>query len=146
MFCSPRWRSTLNASRRKQLIRTASDIEEVLKAFDRVFLVGMVIYELIRVALLCEMIPATVTPGEVGFEGPGEASQTTDPLGPFSGMSIQFKGWQSGGSQISLNGQPCSFSNACLVFSYNLDFSNPTAINSITFVGDALLSLNPQPF
>ena len=45
----------MNASRRKQLIQTAGDIEEVLKAFEpvavRVFLVGMVIYELIRAAL-----------------------------------------------------------------------------------------------
>jgi hypothetical protein len=45
----------LNASRRKQLIQTACDIEEVLKAYEhlalRVFLVGMLIYELIRAAL-----------------------------------------------------------------------------------------------
>jgi hypothetical protein len=47
--------STLNASRRKQLIQTACDIEEVLKAYEhlalRVFLVGMLIYELVRAAL-----------------------------------------------------------------------------------------------
>jgi hypothetical protein len=45
----------LNASRRKQLIQTACDIEEVLKAYEpvfiRVFLIGMLIYELIRAAL-----------------------------------------------------------------------------------------------
>jgi hypothetical protein len=45
----------LNASRRKRLIQTARDIEEVLKAYEhlalRVFLVAKLIYELIRAAL-----------------------------------------------------------------------------------------------
>jgi hypothetical protein len=45
----------LNASHRKQLIRIANDVEAVLNAYEhlalRVFLVGMLIYELIRAAL-----------------------------------------------------------------------------------------------
>ena len=45
-------RSTLNASRRKQLIQIANDVEAVLNAYEhlalRVFVVGMLIYELIR--------------------------------------------------------------------------------------------------
>lgn len=68
---------------------------------------------------------------------PGEIAQTADPLGPFSRTPVQFQGFQFGGSQVSLNPGPCSLSNPCLVFDYNLNFSTPTAINSITFVGDA---------
>jgi hypothetical protein len=45
----------LNASRRKQLIQIASDVEAVLNPYEhlalRVFLVEMLIYELIWVAL-----------------------------------------------------------------------------------------------
>ena len=82
--------------------------------------------------------PSTSAAWPVGtsFE-PGEVSATTNPLGPFSDTPIQFRGYNSGGSQISLNGQPCSLSNACLVFLYDLNFSAPTGINSISFTGDA---------
>jgi hypothetical protein len=52
---SVEWRSTLNASHRKQLIQTANDIEEVLKAYEhlavRVFIFGMAVYGLVRAAL-----------------------------------------------------------------------------------------------
>jgi hypothetical protein len=67
----------------------------------------------------------------------GETSQSTNPLAPFSGTSVQFRGWMFGGTQQSLNGNPCSNSNACLVFDYDLTFSAPTSIESITFTGDA---------
>ena len=67
----------------------------------------------------------------------GETSQSADPLAPFSDVSVQFKGWASGGSQESLNGNPCSFSNGCLVFDYLLTYSSPVDIQSITFTGDA---------
>ena len=82
--------------------------------------------------------PSTSAAYPVGssFE-PGEVSATTDPLGPFSSIPIQFEGWNSGGSQVSIDGSPCSFSDACLVFLYDLNFSAPTGINSISFTGDA---------
>jgi hypothetical protein len=45
----------LNASRRKQLIQTACDIEEVLNAYEhlavRVFIFVMAVYGVIRAAL-----------------------------------------------------------------------------------------------
>ena len=51
---SVEWRSTLNASRGKQLIETACD-EEVLKAYEhlavRAFIFVMAVYGLIRAAL-----------------------------------------------------------------------------------------------
>ena len=89
-------------------------------------------------ALMVTADPSTSAAWPVGtsFE-PGEVSATTDPLGPFSGTPIQFRGWQNGGSQVSMNGNPCSNSNACLVFLYDLNFSTPTEITSITFTGDA---------
>jgi hypothetical protein len=82
--------------------------------------------------------PSTSPAWPVGtsFE-PGEVSQTTDPLGPFSGTSIQFEGFDFGGSPVSLNGLPCSFTNACLVFNYDLNSGTPAALNSIVFTGDA---------
>jgi hypothetical protein len=82
--------------------------------------------------------PATSPAWPVGssFES-GEVSQTTDPLGPFSGIPIEFQGWASGGSQVSLDGNPCSYSDPCLVFLYDLNFSTQTLINSVSFTGDA---------
>lgn len=82
--------------------------------------------------------PSTSAAYPVGtsFE-PGEVSATTDPLGPFSDIPIQFKGYSNGGSQVSLHGGACSPGNPCEVFLYNLAFSTPTAINSIAFTGDA---------
>jgi hypothetical protein len=72
------------------------------------------------------------------FFEPGEVAQTTDPLGPFSATPIQFRGWFQGGSQVTPDGKKCAVNfDPCLVFSYNLSFSTPTAINSITFTGDA---------
>jgi len=49
--------------------------------------------------------PATSAAYPVGssFE-PGEVSQTTDPLGPFSGIPIEFRGWGAGGSQVCIGG------------------------------------------
>lgn len=73
----------------------------------------------------------------VGMSFDNEVGTTTDPLGPFSGMAIQFRGWQQGGSQVSLNGQPCSNSNACLVFDYHVTFPSTVAITSLSFTGDA---------
>jgi hypothetical protein len=89
-------------------------------------------------SLIVTADPATSAawPVNTSFE-PGEVSQTIDPLGPFSGIPIQFRGWQNGGSQVSLNGNPCSNTNACLVFLYQLNFSVPTPIQSISFTGDA---------
>jgi uncharacterized protein (TIGR03382 family) len=74
-------------------------------------------------------------PANTTFDG--EKSQSADPLGPFSNVSVQFKGWNSGGSHESLDGNPCSGSNGCLVFDYLLTFSSPVNIQSITFTGDA---------
>lgn len=65
---------------------------------------------------------------------------TTNPVGPFSGMPVEFEGYDNGGSQVSLFGSGmCGSSpfNPCLVFSYDLTFSVPTTINSISFTGDA---------
>jgi hypothetical protein len=81
--------------------------------------------------------PSTSAAWPTGTNFDGEISATTDPLGPFSDTSIQFRGWNSGGSQISLNSQPCSNSNACLVFLYELDFAPVVGITSISFTGDA---------
>ena len=46
--------------------------------------------------------PSTSAAYPVGtsFE-PGEVSATTDPVGPFSDIPIQFKGYSNGGSQVS---------------------------------------------
>lgn len=63
----------------------------------------------------------------------GEVAATTNPIGPFSGEAVQFKGWESGGSTLPLSGSSCP----CLVFSYALTFSGPTIITSISFTGDA---------
>ena len=82
--------------------------------------------------------PTTSAAWPVGTSfAPGEVAATTNPLGPFSGTPIQLKGWANGGSQLSLNGQPCSNSNACLVFSYHLTFPSPVSISAIAFTGDA---------
>jgi hypothetical protein len=72
-------------------------------------------------------------PVGIGFFA-GEAATTTDPLGPFSGNPVEFKGWGVGGSQVSLNGGPCG---ACLVFDYHVTFQSPVAITSLSFTGDA---------
>lgn len=81
--------------------------------------------------------PATSAAYPVGttFEGPGEVSETTNPVGPFSNTPVQFEGFNSGGSMITLTGTGSC--GACLVFSYNLAFSAPTTITSISFTGDA---------
>ena len=55
-MCSFSWmEEQLNASRRKQLIQTACDIEEVLNAYEhlavRVFIFEMAVYGVIRAAL-----------------------------------------------------------------------------------------------
>ena len=82
--------------------------------------------------------PSTSPAWPVGtFFEPGEVSQTTDPLGPLSGTAITFRGWQQGGSQVSLDGGPCSLTNSCLVFFYHVTFSDPVNLNSISFSGDA---------
>jgi hypothetical protein len=81
--------------------------------------------------------PSTSPTYPAGSNFDGEVSATTNPIGPFSSIAVQFQGWQVGGSQVSLDGNPCSFSDACLVFLYDLNFSTPTAINSISFSGDA---------
>jgi len=82
--------------------------------------------------------PSTSAAWPVGttFET-GEVSTTTDPLGPFSGSPIEFRGWNQGGSQVSLNGQPCSNSNACLVFDYHVTFPSTVSVTSVSFTGDA---------
>jgi uncharacterized repeat protein (TIGR01451 family) len=84
--------------------------------------------------------PSTSATWPVGksFE-PGEVAATTDPLGPFSRIPVEFRGWANGGSQVSLSGQPCSnnSADACLVFAYHLSFAHPTSINAIAFTGDA---------
>jgi len=84
--------------------------------------------------------PSTSATWPVGrsFE-PGEVAATTDPLGPFAGTPVEFRGWANGGSQVSLSGQPCSnnSADACLVFSYHISFATPTAVNNIAVTGDA---------
>jgi hypothetical protein len=83
--------------------------------------------------------PSTSAAWPVGttFET-GEVGETTNPLGPFSGTPVEFRGWNQGGSQVSLNGQPCSNNNACLVFEYHVTFPSTVSIPSISFTGDAL--------
>ena len=91
--------------------------------------------------LVITVDPATSATYAVGssFE-PGEVAATTDPLGPFSGQAVEFRGWMNGGSTTSVGGGGCSGANPCLVFLYDLMFSAPTTINSITFSGDAFNS------
>jgi hypothetical protein len=69
---------------------------------------------------------------------PGEVAATTNPLGPFSGIPIELEGYGTGGSTMTITGSgSCETmsgapSEPCLVFSYILTFSAPTAINSIS--------------
>jgi hypothetical protein len=104
----------------------------------RLFALFVVMAGAAMAGLVVTADPATSAAWPVGqsFE-PGEVSQTIDPLGPFSNIPIQFRGWQQGGSQVSIDGNPCSNNDPCLVFFYHLNFSTPTAINSISFTGDA---------
>ncbi len=81
--------------------------------------------------------PSTSAAWPTGTTFDHETSATTDPLGPFSGVPILFKGWNSGGSQVSMNGQPCSNNNPCLVFDYHATFPSTIAITSLSFTGDA---------
>jgi hypothetical protein len=82
--------------------------------------------------------PSTSAAWPVGttFET-GEVGATTNPLGPFSGAPVEFRGWNQGGSQVSLNGQPCSNSNACLVFDYHVSYTSTVSVSSVSFTGDA---------
>jgi hypothetical protein len=104
----------------------------------RLFALFIIMAGAAMAGLIVTADPSTSAAWPVGtsFET-GEVSATTDPLGPFSGTPIQFRGWQQGGSQVSIDGNPCSNSDPCLVFFYHLIFSTPTAINSISFTGDA---------
>ncbi len=88
-------------------------------------------------SLIVTVPPSTAATWPVGtsFE-PGEIAVTTNFLGPFSGMPIEIRGWDFGGSQVSLDGKKCSNSNACLEFTYDLNFSTPT-IPLISVSGDA---------
>jgi hypothetical protein len=95
--------------------------------------IGMKLFGLFLLTAISAMASFIVT---ASFE-PGEVGHTTDPLGPFSGIPIQFRGWQNGGSQVSLDGKPCSNQDACLVFLYDVNYSTPTSINSVSFTGDA---------
>jgi hypothetical protein len=61
-------------------------------------------------------------------------SLSSDPLAPFSGISVNFRGHTVGGSQVTLPGfTPDRF----LVFRYQIDFPEPTALHSILFQGAA---------
>jgi len=61
-------------------------------------------------------------------------SQSADPLAPFSGISVHFRGYTQGGSQVTLPGfTPARY----LVFRYQLDFPQPTALTSILIEGAA---------
>ncbi len=81
--------------------------------------------------------PSTSAAWPAGTTFDHETSATTDPLGPFSGAPILFKGWNAGGSQVSINGQPCSNNNSCPVFDYHATFPSTIAITSLSFTGDA---------
>jgi hypothetical protein len=80
-------------------------------------------------------------PVGTSFE-PGEAAATTNPLGPFSGTPVEFEGYGTGGSMVTITGSgACTTptgapSVPCLVFSYILTFSAPTAIGSISAAVD----------
>jgi hypothetical protein len=68
-----------------------------------------------------------------GTNKQGFVSQSADPLAPFSGLSVTFRGWMAGGSPVTLPGSP----NEYLVFRYQLDFDQPTPLFSIVLKGAA---------
>ena len=76
-------------------------------------------------------------PAGADFTGNGGVhfiSQSADPLAPFSGMSVQFRGYTQGGSQVTLPGfSPPRY----LVFRYRIDFPQPTPLTSIFMQGAA---------
>lgn len=55
-------------------------------------------------------------------------SQTADPLGPFRGQSVWFRGYLTSGSSEVVNG-------AHLVYRFQLPFNQPVSINSVTVTG-----------
>lgn len=61
-------------------------------------------------------------------------SDSADPLAPFSGVSVHYRGYQFGGSSVMLPGNP---SGPYLVFRFQLDFSEPTPLYSILLEGAA---------
>jgi len=65
-----------------------------------------------------------------GTEFHGFVSQTADPLSPFSGQSIQFRGTETGGSSEALNG-------AGLIYRYLLSYSEPVTLSSVVVDGAA---------
>jgi hypothetical protein len=73
---------------------------------------------------------ATWPAGDVEV-GLGSTSDTADPLGPFSGQVVHFRGTGTGGNTTdTLNG-------ASLVYRYRLEFPSPHEINSIQVDGAA---------
>jgi hypothetical protein len=76
-------------------------------------------------------------PAGTDFTGTGGVhfvSQSADPLAPFSGTSVQYRGYAQGGSQVTLPGfSPTRY----LVFSFQIDFPQPTALTNILIEGAA---------
>jgi hypothetical protein len=70
----------------------------------------------------------------VGNGGVHFVSQSDDPLAPFSGVSVHFRGHQQGGSPERLDG---SSSGPYLVFRFQLEFSEPAPLYSLFIEGAA---------
>lgn len=69
----------------------------------------------------------------------GFVSATDDPLGPFSGSSVHFRGWQYGGSGELLPGSPSSR----LVYRYKLEYPENVKIKSVKVQGAAFQGDDP---